>query len=61
MKVEAYTVEQIKNTERFLDIYAKLSEEKKPIVEAMLTAFIGGMETQERLAEVKLSLDKFLN
>lgn len=53
MKIEAYTVEQIKNTGRFLDIYAKLSEEKKPIVEAMLIAFIGGMETQERLTEIK--------
>ncbi len=49
-KSENYKLEQIKDAEQILDIYMKLSEDKRTILTAMLNAFISGMETQERLS-----------
>lgn len=46
---EGYTEEQIEDARKILDVYARMPEEKKPIFTAMMSAFISGMETQERL------------
>lgn len=46
---EGYTEEQIKDARKILDVYARMPEEKKPIFTAMMSAFISGMEAQERL------------
>lgn len=47
---EGYTEEQIEDARKILDVYARMPEEKKPIFTAMMSAFISGMEAQERLS-----------
>ncbi len=55
--IEGYTLEQIANSRKFLDVYIKIPKAKRPIVEVMLTAFISGlisgMETQQTLTEIR--------
>ena len=46
---EGYTENQIRDARQVLDVYARMPEEKKPIFTAMMSAFISGMEAQERL------------
>lgn len=49
-KNENYSPEQISDAEKILEVYAKLPEDKKPILLVIMNALISGMEIQEALA-----------
>lgn len=48
---EAYSPDQANDAERILEVYAKLPEDKKPVLMIVLNALISGMDIQERLTE----------
>jgi hypothetical protein len=48
-----YTPEQIADAKKLLDVYNGVPEEKRPILAAMMDAFISGMNAQERLTDNK--------
>lgn len=49
-KNESYSPEQISDAEKILEVYAKLPDNKKPVLMVIINAFISGMEIQEMLA-----------
>lgn len=50
VKNENYSPEQISDAEKILEVYAKLPDNKKPILMVIMNALISGMEIQEMLA-----------
>ena len=49
-KNENYSPEQISDAEKILEVYAKLPDNKKPVLMVIMNALISGMEIQEALA-----------
>ena len=49
-KNENYSPEQISDAEKILEVYAKLPDNKKPVLMVIINALISGMEIQETLA-----------
>lgn len=49
-KNESYSPEQISDAEKILEVYAKLPDNKKPVLMVIINALISGMEIQEMLA-----------
>ena len=49
-KNESYSPEQISDAEKILEVYAKLPDNKKPVLMVIINALISGMEIQETLA-----------
>ncbi len=49
-KNENYSPEQISDAEKILEVYAKLPDNKKPMLMIIMNALISGMEIQELLA-----------
>lgn len=49
-KNENYSPEQISDAEKILEVYAKLPDNKKPVLMVIINAVISGMEIQETLA-----------
>ena len=49
-KNESYSPEQISDAEKILEVYAKLQDNKKPVLMVIINALISGMEIQETLA-----------
>ena len=49
---ERYSAEQVSDTEKLLDIYKKVPDEKRPLLLAVMDAFANGMQTQERLGGI---------
>lgn len=49
-KNENYSPEQISDAEKILEVYAKLPDNKKPVLMVIINALISGMEIQEMLA-----------
>jgi len=47
---ENYSPEQISDAEKILEVYAKLPDNKKPMLMIIMNALISGMEIQELLA-----------
>lgn len=50
VKNENYSPEQISDAEKILEVYAKLPDNKKPMLMVIINALISGMEIQEMLA-----------
>lgn len=50
VKNENYSPEQISDAEKILEVYAKLPNNKKPMLMVIINALISGMEIQEMLA-----------
>ncbi|MEZ3504477.1 MAG: hypothetical protein K1W25_13665 [Lachnospiraceae bacterium] len=50
VKNENYSPEQISDAEKILEVYAKLPDNKKPMLMVIMNALISGMEIQEMLA-----------
>lgn len=50
--IEEATPEQIADAKKILDACARVPVDKKPVIFAILNAFISGMESQERLNKV---------
>ena len=50
LKSENYSQEQINDAEKILEVYAKLPDNKKPMLMVIINALISGMEIQELLA-----------
>lgn len=50
VKNENYSPEQISDAEKILEVYAKLPDNKKPVLMVIINALISGMEIQEMLA-----------
>ncbi|WP_289298931.1 hypothetical protein [Xylanibacter caecicola] len=50
VKNENYSPEQISDAEKILEVYAKLPDNKKPMLMVIINALISGMEIQELLA-----------
>lgn len=50
VKNENYSPEQISDAEKILEVYAKLPDNKKPMLMVIMNALISGMEIQEILA-----------
>lgn len=50
VKNENYSPEQISDAEKILEVYAKLPDNKKPVLMVIINALISGMEIQETLA-----------
>ena len=50
VKNENYSPEQISDAEKVLEVYAKLPDNKKPMLMVIMNALISGMEIQEMLA-----------
>ena len=50
IKNENYSPEQISDAEKILEVYAKLPDNKKPVLMVIINALISGMEIQEMLA-----------
>lgn len=53
MEERKYTQEQIADAKKLLEVYNSVPEEKRPILAAMMDAFISGMSAQERLTDNK--------
>lgn len=49
-KNENYSPEQISDAEKILEVYAKLPDNKKPVLMVIINALISGMEIHETLA-----------
>ena len=50
VKNENYSPEQISDAEKILEVYAKLPDNKKPMLMVIMNALISGMEIQDMLA-----------
>ena len=50
VKNENYSPEQISDAEKILEVYAKLPDNKKPMLMVIMNALISGMEIQGMLA-----------
>ena len=50
VKNENYSPEQISDAEKILEVYAKLPDNKKPMLMVIMNALISVMEIQEMLA-----------
>lgn len=48
---ENYSPEQISDAEKILEVYAKLPDNKKPMLMIIINALISGMEIQKLISE----------
>ncbi len=48
---ENYSPEQISDAEKILEVYAKLPDNKRPMLMIIINALISGMEIQELISE----------
>ena len=57
-KLQSYTNEQVSSARRIINILMSVPKDKRPIVTAVTTAYIDGVEAGTRIAEENERMEK---